>query len=141
MTSFTPLIEWAIRTGRLESGLLARMSFVQQLVDDEERAVRSVLAARATRRSHEQPPAPWGRGVAAAGAVKRAARQTEDDSYPESWLSAPERAGVEGRRAEQERIAAAGDPGYPREWLSPDERDHAARAAQGLPSERAIRSE
>lgn len=87
MRNYTPLIEWAIATGRLKDGL-PRACWVQEVVKDEQAAVASLLAAKAAKRHDLRPPSPWREGVAATA---------DTGEYPAQWLS----------RADHERIAKA----------------------------------
>lgn len=120
--NYTPLIQWAIATGRLKDGV-PRMNWVQRVVKDEHGAVNSLLAAKAAKRHDLKPPSPW-REAIATGSV----------DYPAHLLTRAEAGAVESRRREAAAVAAAASDEYPASWLSraDHERIAKARAKRGL---------
>lgn len=114
--NYTPLIKWAIATGRLEDGW-PRNAWVQEVIKDEHGAVNALLATKATKRHDLQPPSPW-REAIAAGTLE----------YPSQLLTRAERATVQSRRREAEAVAATETDGYPASWLSNAEHKEIGKA-------------
>lgn len=124
---YSPLIEWAAKTGRIEDHLEARMNFVREIVKDNEAAVARIVTAKATKRPTLQPPSPWRAKAAAASAEPTPAAS----EYPDHLLTSGERAAIETRQREAEVAAAADSGEYPVEWLSQREQQRVAQAKQG----------
>ncbi len=117
--NYTPLIEWAIATGRLKDGL-PRACWVQEVVKDERAAVAKLLETKATKRHSLQPPAPW-RDSGAEAATE----------YPVHLLSEREREAIAARQGGKPRaVAASADSGYPAQWLSRSDHDRIAKARE-----------